>query len=184
MGYRTYIASIPRREYDHIMHFTKEELCAYKKVDDGYVGVYDIATTKLYEFGKYTEFDNSKFFKPFFSDERLQSEMCSDSDFYVVEKDYLKHIIEHYNEKVKAFYKELLSGITEDNVNSIPQSKAAEFYNHIRSNSNEWLHLTPFDLDSGDEVSTSWKYEYSIFELVRIYKSFDWESNLMVYYGY
>lgn len=45
--------------------------------------------------------------------------------------------------------------------------------------------LVPFNLDDGkDEVTSSWKYEYSIFELVRIYKSFDWENNVMIHYGY
>lgn len=48
----------------------------------------------------------------------------------------------------------------------------------------EWLRLTPYNLDEGDEITTSWKYEYSIFELVRIYKTFDWKNNVMIYYGY
>ena len=48
----------------------------------------------------------------------------------------------------------------------------------------EWTRLTPFNLEDGEEITTSWKYEYGIFELVRIYKSFDWKKNVMIYYGY
>jgi hypothetical protein len=44
--------------------------------------------------------------------------------------------------------------------------------------------MTPYDLNRDDEVTTSWKYEYAIFELVRIYKTFDWKKNVMIYYGY
>ena len=61
---------------------------------------------------------------------------------------------------------------------------------HIRGMANEWgvssyfdSHL-PYDLDNNELCTKSWKFEYAQFELVRIYKTFDWENNLMIYYGY
>lgn len=70
--------------------------------------------------------------------------------------------------------------ITEDE-----QTALFKIMEHIRTMRTEWTCLTPFDLDDGrDEITTSWKYEYGIFELVRIYKSFDWKKNVMIYYGY
>ena len=48
----------------------------------------------------------------------------------------------------------------------------------------EWLDMLPYNLTKGDEITTAWKYEYNVFELVRIYKSFDWKKNVMVFYGY
>ena len=41
-----------------------------------------------------------------------------------------------------------------------------------------------FGVENGNSITSSWKYEYAIFELVRIYKSFDWKRNVMIYYGY
>lgn len=56
---------------------------------------------------------------------------------------------------------------------------------HIRTMRTEWTILTPYKLKDGrDEITSSWKYEYGIFELVRIYKTFDWKKNVMIYYGY
>jgi len=70
--------------------------------------------------------------------------------------------------------------ITEDE-----QTALFKIFEHIRSMRTEWVCLTPFDLENGrDEITNSWKYEYGIFELVRIYKSFDWKRNVMIYYGY
>jgi hypothetical protein len=46
------------------------------------------------------------------------------------------------------------------------------------------LQLTPYNLENGSEVTVSWKYEYTIFELVNIYKNFDWKNKIMIYYGY
>lgn len=43
----------------------------------------------------------------------------------------------------------------------------------------------PYSMDvSNPEIVTSWRYEYSIFEMVRIYKSFDWENNYLIFYGW
>lgn len=65
------------------------------------------------------------------------------------------------------------------------QNALFKMIEHIRSMRPEWTHLTPYDLNDGrDEITTSWKYEYGIFELVRIYKSFDWKKNIMIYYGF
>lgn len=35
-----------------------------------------------------------------------------------------------------------------------------------------------------DNIVSSWYFEYQIFELVRIYKTFDWENNCMLFYGW
>ena len=64
------------------------------------------------------------------------------------------------------------------------QTALFKIIEHIRSMRIEWTRLTPFNLEDGEEITTSWKYEYGIFELVRIYKSFDWKKNVMIYYGY
>ena len=37
--------------------------------------------------------------------------------------------------------------------------------------------------DNSPLVSGSWKYKYAIFDMIFIYKTFDWESYLMVVYG-
>jgi len=62
---------------------------------------------------------------------------------------------------------------------------------HVRSMAQEWGIMSflgdarrPYNLDRNSTVSDSWKYEYAQFELVNIYKSFDWENNIMIYYGH
>jgi hypothetical protein len=190
MGYRNYIGSLPRAEYDFIKSFTKEELFKYKNQsleedDDGHIGVYDVASKELYELGKYSEVGGVKFFSPVFENEELQKYFDDEHDFYIVNKEFLKHVIEHYTQKVKDFYSKLLKGIEHKDSDKIDSKKAYELYEHIRGNASEWLQLTPYNLDNdSDEITTSWKFEYSIFELVRIYKTFDWENEVMIYYGY
>jgi len=228
MGYRNYIASIPKREYNKIKSLTEKEMYDFYKTPslDGegtYKGVYTFGKA-LFNFGKYTEFNPpKKSMKHFFKKKELQ-ETYSENEFYVVNKEFLAYLIENYTNKIKAYYKEMLSPFfTEDKTHeTYVDYKPKEFLNsikteygfpdnkykfdfskitddeqtaffkiieHIRSFASEWGINTPFDmlpynLERKDEITTSWKFEYEIFELVRIYKSFDWKRNVMFYYGY
>ena len=201
MGYRNYIASIPRKEYDKIKNYTKEELYKYKNepLDDdmGYVGVYDIAQTKLYELGKYVDSFPKRLFKPVFLNKELQKDFTQEHDFYLVGKKFLESVADVYSNKVKDYYKTMLEPFLNDD--KYPRLKEPKDYNpqdvlkmaeHIRSMASEWgsippfLSQLPYDLKNGDAVTTSWKYEYAQFELVRIYKTFDWKNNVLIYYGY
>ena len=72
-----------------------------------------------------------------------------------------------------------------------PKEQTALFLiiEHVRSMAREWGiyswgDMRPYNLEDGEQVTTSWKYEYETFELVRIYKTFDWKNNVMIYYGY
>jgi hypothetical protein len=180
-----------------------------------YLGVYDIADREnfCYEFGKYTEFDDKKFFKPVFKNKETQAYYDSEHDFWIVGKEYLELIINHYTDKVRNSYNEMLTPFLDKDsdhrgsefLNSVKteyklngneytfdfskmssnqQTMLFKIFEHMRSMRMEWVSFLPYDLKSGNEVTTSWKYEYNVFELVRIYKTFDFKKNHLIYYGY
>lgn len=199
MGYRTYIAKISKTEWEKITDLSKEEL--YKLYDedpeDGWVSMNELCN-ELYEFGKYSEFDDEKYYTPFFRNTETQEYYSDDHDFHIVGKEYLELIIKHYSEKVKSYYTNILKPFLNENgrfeIKSLdsPESKkgAMECIEHCRSMALEWgvsgwfEDSLPYNLEKKDSITTSWKYEYSIFELVYIYKKFDWENDLLIYYGY
>lgn len=220
MGYRNYLGSIPKKEYNKIKKFTEEELYAYKNEDinEGYVGVYDFIT-EIYEFGKYCNFPTKGLVKSFFKNKELQNKMCEDSDLHIITKDFVKMTIDIYKERIIKYYDDMVLPFLVDDkkpsefLNTIksectftngdlahtftfdfskitPEQQTAfyKIYEHVRNFRNEWIPAynvdSPYDLENGDSITTSWKYEYEIFELVRIYKHFDWKKNVMVYYGY
>jgi len=184
MGYRNYIGSLPKVEYDKIKNLTIDEIRQLKKIDeeDYYIGIHDFDIKELHEFGKYVEFGDEKFYTPFFLNKQVQEHIADEHDFYIVTKEFLKHIIEHYTEVVKKWYEEVLP----NNISpkDLTEKQLESVWNHLRSIKSEWCYLTPYNLEKGDEITTSWKYEYSVFELVRLYKHFDFENNIMIYYGY
>ena len=182
--------------------------------DDGdwYKGVYEYGE-ELYNFGKYTNFEPPiGSMKPFFKKKCLK-QRYEEYDFYVVTKEFLSYLIGTYEEQVKGYYNKMMTPFFGDGnydkihefLNTIKteycvgdnqhtfdftkitkeqQTQLFHIIEHMRSMRTEWVRLTPYNLNKGDEITTSWKYEYGIFELVRIYKSFDWKKNVMVYYGY
>jgi hypothetical protein len=125
---------------------------------------------------------------------------------YLIES-YRQRVINFYNQMFLPFI-EPTSGRLEDNrpflksvqadysfskekytfdFSTISEDEQAALYqilHHIRDMRIEWVHLKPYDLANGESITGSWKYEYAIFELVRIYKTFDWRKNVMIYYGY
>jgi len=215
MGYRTYIGYLPKEDYNKIKDLTKGEILAhFNRSPDDWVGPYDICK-ELYEFGKYTNFqppDGSMI--PFFTNKELQEFYSVDDEIWVVNKDFLKYIIDSQRDRIRGYLRDMVSPFLDENgwkgdfFKSVetkyglkndtydfdgsiltPNQKTSiiNIINHIISINSEWSydHILPYKLDDGkDEITSSWKYEYSIFELVRIYKTFDWENNVMVHYGY
>ena len=175
MGYRNYFYSLPIEDYEKIKDLDQKglkELYGDKDDDDDYFWVMDIANLKeVYEFGKYCDFDISHTLCNFFTDSKMND---SDMEFEFANRETFRLIIDNYIEKVKSMYKELVD-------NNDPN----ELLNHVKSMNMEWSHDFAVDLDRDNpEITSSYKYEYGLFELVRLYKTFDFKTHVLIYVGY
>ncbi len=193
--------------YEQLVEFYKEE-----KEEDGswQKSVYKYGK-ELYSFGKYTEFDPPKKTMTAFFKKKEVMEHYSEHDFFIVTKEFLSYLINYYRGIVGKYYSDMATPFLREEYNLsefaksvkndynypnekitfdfsliTPEEQTAihKLIEHVRSFKSEWVDLTPFDLEKGEEVTKSWKFEYGIFELVRIYKRFDWKKNVMIYYGY
>jgi hypothetical protein len=166
MGYRNYLNKLPRSVYEEYKDLTAIEI-EEKYGEDFYIGR-DHGLVELHCLGKYCDFDIHDLLTRFYKEEM---DFECDVEFSLASKEVLLRIIEHYREYVEKFYVDLAEK---------PIEKHRE---HALSMAREWSsHLTPYSLD-GDEMVSSWKYEYVIFELVRIYREFDWENDVLIYTG-
>lgn len=153
-------------------------------------------------------FFKNKELNKYFTEEQDFNIVTKEFLAYIIES-YKKRISDYYNDMMNPFFgvkdsiitrekpSEFLNsikrdyGIDKDNITfnftkitQDEQNALWKLIEHVRSMRSEWTCLTPYDLENRDEITSSWKYEYGIFELVRIYKSFDWKKNVMIYYGY
>jgi len=173
MGYRNYLGKVKKSKHDELGSLTNDQLVnLYGDVENNgdYVDVKEITDhVKLYELGKYCDFDITKTTKRFFK-EKLPYE--DDCEFIIASKEFLESIIEDYKKYIINFYTNIQ--------NNSEEKKEYYFKNKIT----EWVTLNPYNLDlDNDTIVDSWKYEYAIFELVRIYKTFDWKNYLLIYSG-
>lgn len=151
--------------------------------------------------------------KRFFDDDELNGTYDNnDTVLMLANKDFLKYIIDSYREKIKTYYSDMITpfyksrfepsdflksqkeefGIENTKykfdfslITESEQTAFKKIIDHINSFSREWVddNFLPYNLDKGDEVTTSWKFEYIIFEMVRIYKEFDSENEVLIYIG-
>lgn len=205
MGYRHYLYAVPKKQVAEIQACkTNEDWCNFAekhgyKVDrdcrddgSGCVFPYQIGSS-IYELGKHSEigFKLESERLSLFTSEELK-ERYSDDGFALLTKDDFKAIIEAYRQKIIEWFQNLLnpdrSPITSNKL-SKEERKRLEWECEIRDKLEKWsgkyFGVLPIDLDeSRERITGSWSYEYAIFELVRVYKVFDWENDDLVLVGW
>lgn len=202
MGYRHYFYLVDKSKCEEVKNMTLNELCDYAKSKgveggDGWFSFNDnkfLDKKEIFEFGKlYWDDTADRIYskgEPLFTDKEVQEDV-SDYDPYVVGKPGVLEAIEIYKRKIIEAYKNLLVDggkqflpggffIERDDIKSI--DKIRDF---ITEKLKWWERLGAIDLDETHEsISGSWQYEHQIFELVRLYKSIDWETKTVLFYGW
>ena len=205
MGYRHYLYAVPKNQVAEIQACkTNDDWCNFAEkhgyevsrdycdYGSGWLSPYKIGT-ELYELGKYSEIGcKLESERPsLFTSEELKKRY-EDYGFALLTKDDFKAVIEAYRQKIIDWLQSLLN--PEDNP-TIPSKLSREERKHlaiehsiedkIDSWSGKYFEISPIDLDeSRERITGDWSYEYAIFELVRIYKIFDWENNSLVLVGW
>jgi hypothetical protein len=140
--------------------------------------------TQLYELGKYVDFNDG--LEPFYTGFNIQSD-C-EAEFHIMRKPDLKKIIEEYSELIWGNYIELAK--REGSCWDDEKGEKDCVQRFLERRAREWNNpfMTPYRLDEpmgqDGEIAGSWQYEYAIFNLVYIYRTFDWDNDYMIYSGW
>lgn len=200
MGYRHYLYAVPKKQVAEIQACqTTKDLTEFAKrhgypydEDDGWLSLYKVGK-EVYELGKHSEIGfklESERPSVFTSDEL--KEKYSDYGFALLTKDDFKSVIEFYRQKIIEWFQSLLnpdeSQVTAPKL-SKEERKHLEWKYEIKDKLDAWsgkyFGIFPIDLnDDKERITGDWSYEYAIFELVRVYKSFDWKNNELVLVGW
>lgn len=105
-----------------------------------------------------------------------------DCDYFEVTKEGVKKFIEAFKQIIINVYKEGKKNIEERDFNW----PSIEEYDNEKMR--EWENDLIYNLDikKGNhnfELTTSWKYEYAIFNLIAVYKLFDFENYKLIVIG-
>lgn len=118
----------------------------------------------------------------------------NDNDYYSITKegfkmmilDFRRRIIE-YMEKSLDLYKHPEEKNSEKHW--FTTDLASSFKHELMCWKSEWLnekgekHYSELNFDNPNVISGSWMYKNGIFDMMFIYKTFDWENYTMVVYG-
>ena len=104
-----------------------------------------------------------------------------------LDKSGLLCAIEWNRNKVADIYEDLMREKSSDRWNT--QNQLDRMKAHIHDKVEEWRNeffpeLKPYDLSDRPTLVSSWLFEYQIFDLVRVYKSIDWENDCIIFYGW
>lgn len=152
-------------------------------VEENIYPLYELGKLE-YDFGETTDIEELyKHGNSLFKSLELNEEYF-DYKPIVLEPSGILCAIEIYRNQIIKHYKRLAN-----ETEIYHKSQLERLRNHVEDMLDEWDNqnfpdLRPYDLSDSKNIISSWKYEYQIFELVRIYKEFDWEHYSLVFYGW
>lgn len=190
MGYRHYLYQVNKGLVDKIRACkTNDEYGEVFKAnvsggddEEEYFPIYDLGKT-LFEFGMYYE-NAGEMYKhgdSLFTSEEL-NERYEEYGAIVLDKSGLLCAIEWQAKRITSIYEDLLK---EKSISPYDgRSQFDRLAEHARDYLRWWKHGACDLGENSDHVAGSWLYEHTIFDLVRIYKTFDWEKNCIVFVGW
>lgn len=195
MGYRHYFFKADKKDVEMVMGLSYQQL-KEKYADNDYIDLDNVIShEEIYDFGKLHYEDTAEQIyntgKPLFMDKECM-ECFSDYKPYEVGKDGLIKAIEIYAKKVENYYRDLLVdgverivpifGFTIKDEDIKSNDKARDL---ISDKIRTWSHFDRYikPREKSNNVTCSWEYEYSIFNLIHLLKTIDWESETLLFYG-
>ena len=197
MGYRQYLYEVDKNLVEEIrkcktlndfLAVCKKHNIEYEEYEgeEPYVGLYNLGNM-LFEFGKYYANSNEmyKHGDSLFTSDEL-NENFYDEDAIILNKEGLVCAIEWQRDRIISIYEDLLK---EQSSNEFDErSQFDRMREHIKSHLLWWKPTyglgTAYTLDESPDLVNSWLYEHTIFDLVRIYKTFDWENKCLMFMGW
>lgn len=187
MGYRNYLYKIPKKEIKKLRSITLEELVEkYGDKEEDYVSMLDVLEHKskcIFEYGKLYWDDTIERIhatgEKLFTNEEIDDRF-SDYDVYLVGKKALEETINIYKGKIVKMYEHLL-----DNKDLTDKDIIDKYEEHLKDYRIWWTRFNALNLDENNDcICDSWLYEHKIFELVRLYKTIDFEEYDLLFLGW
>lgn len=206
MGYRHYFYKVSKSEVEKVKNMTIDEIFEYAKrigteveEKDNYFDFNDdkfMNKQEVYELGKlYFDDTADRIYSkgiPLFRNKEVD-DAVRDYCPYVVGKEGLEEAIKIYQEKTLDYYKSFIvdnkdySNVwkldlkTEEikDINAIIKLVEEKIFN---------LLFPDYFVDTNEQnkwnLTHTWDYEYTIFSLVHILKTIDWEKDTILFYGW
>lgn len=131
---------------------------------------------QLYDIGNVVDFYEDPM--PFF-DFKVYEE--TDTEFFIMSKKQLADVIKSYSDDIHKYYKKML-----DKFRNPKYDSTRDIDCFLLENTISWSqkHFPMYYLDEtvhDGNITPYWVKEYAIFNLVEIYRNFDWDNDYLIY---
>ena len=194
MGYSCYFYKVPKSLIadlkncvtdKEVITVCKSHGLTVKEFDDEFFcPPYDWGN-EVYDFGKscdcITSIESTG--TPLFKPGTEAASAYVDYAVHIANKESIKCAIECYRDKVRNIYNDLLQEQSSDIWDK--RSQFDRMLAHIQDYAYNWNYAEVYDLkESHERLVNDWLYEHTIFDLVRIYKTFDFNESELIFFGY
>ncbi len=157
MGYHLKLYKIEKKAYD-VFDFSQS---------------YDDVQEKFSKVSKY-EFELSDFLE-YSKINKIDSQL---GDVYLITEEMFPDIIKQYCEHEKDYYSKIL----EEKDEALQNSMMYMYFKNKLYHFETWKHNINLKKDN-ERLTNGWRFEYDLIDLIRIYKTFDFENNVLVCVG-
>lgn len=189
MGYNLYLGEMTKDEVNALKTMPIKDIINKYTNDNTLPSPYEIVHEKLLDLGSYVDYEDTLVSNYNYGTRIIKSEDTQEGDYYdtgyelcEISKEGLKFIINYYMKKASNYYSQLLNSLT------IIGSDTNQLTSFLKRRKVDWLPdekvLGALDFSDSPYLARSWDYEYNAFNLLLIYKSFDWQNKSLILYGY
>lgn len=193
MGYRYYMGVIPKEVYSTIKECkTKEDIAIkmnilqkYNKIDNylysgDWLSQYNIDEVSDMAFRLNKKTDENKFF----DDNSLNAIYNSDESLFKITQENLLELIEIYEKEIKENYLYKIKEIEEERDTENPNEALKTAIRFIEAKSMKWERRSPLIKDlNANKLSNSYSAEDSIFNLLYLYKTVNFNTHIVYING-
>jgi hypothetical protein len=188
MGYRFYLSKIKNKKLREISICKNEKELAdflgmdYNEEEYNNVMVWDLSKTIDQVSDDVHEINMGKKRNMVFDNKELNDHFNQDWTLFKINKKDLLKLIKIYEVNIIKHLTNKKKEIEERNPDEAKAIAITEFNYRL----NEWEYLGVLNLDKKekDRICSSWSYEYNIFDLVHLYKTFNFRKNSLIIYAY
>lgn len=193
MGYRNYLAVTDRKSIKNYKQILKKFV-----EDDGHCSYIDFlheVSKEVYELGKYSDEGSAlESYSPKIPEsiatefEELKQLLAEhEYGFNYVNQRAFKCIIDSYQTRSGLYYTDMVDSLVGKPGARLSKEEAIkQAIHYFRKMANEYSNgsIVDTDIENKCSLTSSWDYAMSVFNLAYIYKTFNWENDIMIVVGY
>lgn len=210
MGYRNYFAIVEKEKMDEFLKLSEEDRVRFswkQDIEKGYIDQEEVDHfvelnyinswvfrdamngKEIHECGKYFDGETAEKIKD--SSVNLSNE---DGEINVkLKPEALLVCAEHYKQNAAKWWRNIITSIdmTDEEIKedwkNYPEGRPnikERLEWHVRELENKHINVLDTNIKDKYHITSSWVYEYTMFELIHLYKTIDWNKYDLIWLGY